>query len=216
MTNWFPMSQWYADSDSGHSNLRWEVIVEPVPPPTETVLVLSDLDRDGVVDIEKGGRLRHRLQCRAQHLPRHQFQDLVLEDRAFLIELAYREPPGHPQVRCIEPRLTASTLPGHPHFYGSEIVCPLFPPDGTWKWTQHTAADYLMHVAVWLLKTTVWEITSDIRGEGTWLGPDVGHSLDRLLRIQSGAQCACGSGNVYRKCCMRKHRAMHARQIYRR
>ena len=205
MTSWFPVSQWSESTSDGAESRKWDVIVEPIPPKRETALVYSDLHRGGPVDIEPGGRLRHNTRCHAQHQLHTQLHGVVVPDEAFLVELKYRMPPAHPAARCIDPPMSKDILPDHSHFYEPDLICPLFPPDGTWDWRKNTAADYLMHTAIWLVKTAVWKATRDARGEGIWLGSDVDHTLERVLSVPGSVQCPCGSGRRYRTCHRRKH-----------
>lgn len=210
MALWFPVSQWSERNDNRSVVRLWEIIVEPIPPPAELLLVLADLDRDGPIDMELNGKIRHSSRCHADHRSRDELRTIQLEDKAFLIELSYREPPGYPIAICAEPEISKITLPGHKHFYNQDIICPLFPPDETWHWRKNTAADYMVHVAVWLLKTAVWIATKEKCGKGTWIGAEVDHSLSRIIRTDARDDCPCGSGRKYRQCCMKRHILMRS------
>ena len=205
MQQMFPCSQWSEiESESGRYRL-WQVIVEPIPLPGECRYVLADLQRDGPIEMEPGGKIRHSLKCHAEHKSDPVLSNLLLEESAFLLEVTYSEPPAFPKARCIDPALSRDTLKGHPHFYFPDVICPMFPSDGDWSWSANTAADYLLHVSIWLLKTTVWEQIRKERGAGHWLGSEVDHSLERLLRIPTGRLCSCASGKSYKKCCRPAH-----------
>lgn len=211
MKMWFPISQWGERVERGRAIRFWEVIVEPVPSAPEVLLVLADLDRGGPVDMNPSGWIRHSQRCRADHKLREGFEGLEIPDTVFLLEAVYQEPPGHPLVRSLDPKVSCLRFPGHPHFYGGEVICPLFPPENTWRWKNHTMTDYLEHVAVWLLKHLVWKATQDRDGKGIWIGPDVEHSPMYLLWvIRPSDQCHCGSGKTYRRCCRSHDRARAA------
>jgi len=205
MALWFPMSQWSERVQKGIAVRCWEVIVEPIPLPEELPLILADLDRDGWVEIEPGGRIRHLSRCHAEHVLRPGFEGINLTDEAFLIEMTYREPPAQPQARCLVPNWSKLTLPDHAHFYqdsDGDIICPLFPPDGDWQWWKNTAADYLTYVAVWLLKTKVWLAAKDNLGKEAWIGSWADHSLEAILRVYPEQSCPCGSGRKFKQCHM--------------
>ena len=205
MATWFPVSQWSESTFKGTEFRKWEVLVEPIPPEREIARVYADLHRGGPVEIEPGGRLRHNSRCHAHHQLSPQLRDAVVPDDAFRVELTYHMPPAHPAARCIDPPMSKAILPDHSHFYEPDVICPLFPPDGTWEWRKNTAADYMMHTAIWLAKTVVWKATRVTSGEGIWLGSDVDHTLGRVLRVPGSDQCPCGSGKRYRTCHRRKH-----------
>jgi hypothetical protein len=100
-----------------------------------------------------------------------------------------------------DPEISARTYRGHPHLYHPDVICPLFPPEKTWSWHTHNLVDYLGHVAVWLLKSQVWMATRDANGKGLWIGPDVSHDAEMLLRLVApGDPCHCGSGRKYKQC----------------
>jgi hypothetical protein len=204
MSSWYPNSQWAERKTNGINVRYWEILIESTPPPDELPLVISDLERDGIVDVEKNGKLRHSQQCHSDHKIHNETLNLKLIDDVFLIELTYREPPGYPMAKCIIPNWSKVTLPDHPHFYNEGFVCPIFPPDGTWQWRKNTAADYLHHVSTWILKTAIWKETKDKTGKGIWIGRDAGHTLDYLLRVNPNEDCPCGSGHRFHKCCQRR------------
>ena len=212
MTYWFPTSQWSTSTFNEPESRKWDIIIEPIPPTQETALIYADLDRGGPVEIEPGGRLRHNSRCHAQHPLDTRIDGVIVLDEAFLVELTYRAPPAHPVVRCIDPPVSKELLPDHPHFYESGAMCPLFPPDGTWEWRKNTAADYMTQAAIWLVKTAVWNATQETEGEGIWLGSDVDHTVERVLRVPGPAQCPCGSGRRYRTCHRREHWALAQRR----
>jgi hypothetical protein len=176
----------------------------PIPPPDELLLVVADLARPetSLVQIEPDGRIRHHPRCTGRHeLHDDRLARLVLPDAAFLLSAALYGPPQHPRVRVIDPEISARTYRGHPHLYHPDVICPLFPPEKTWSWHTHNLVDYLGHVAVWLLKSLIWIATRDTNGKGLWIGPDVPHDAETLLRLTAPEDpCHCGSGGKYKKC----------------
>lgn len=207
MRHWFPVSDWSQVETESIKMRFWQVLVEPIPTGRELQLLISDLDRDGAVEMLRDGRLSHSARCHAKHEGPNSLKDLKLVDEAFLIEVLYREPPALPIARCIDPPLSRKTCPEHPHFYEPDIICPLFPPDRTWQWARNTAADYMVHVSVWLFKTAVWLVAKKASGCGYWLGSEVDHNPSRLSRTDASAPCMCGSGMPYRRCHRQIHRA---------
>lgn len=205
MSVWFPTSRWGERGEGGSQVRFWEVIIEPLPPADEICFIMADLARDGSVYVEQDGRLRHDPRCHAEHNLAPELPGVRLREEAFLVDLMYREPPGYPAARCIDRPLSKITLPDHPHFYNEGIICPIFPPDGSWQWRKNTAADYLTFVSIWLFKTVVWMETKKEGGAGIWMGSAAGHAIDDLLRIGPDADCPCGSGRKYRQCCRTKH-----------
>ncbi len=212
MSRWFPLSQWTQLAQKGTITRRWEAVIEPIPPPEDLPLVIADLDRDGWVDIEPNGKIRHLSGCHAEHPLRAGFEGIDLTDEAFLVELTYSEPPMQPQARCLVPQWSRLTIPDHSHFYqdgDGDIICPLFPPDDDWQWRKNTASDYLAYVAIWLLKTSVWLAVKIKLGNRAWIGSSVHHSLDALLRIHPEQCCPCGSGRKFKQCHMRLYALAH-------
>jgi hypothetical protein len=208
MITWFPVSQWGERIQNNVSVRYWEVIVEPIPIPKELPLILADLDRDSWVDIEPGGRIRHHSGCHAEHVLKPELENLNLTNEAFLIELTYREPPAQPYARCLIPNWSKLTLPEHTHFYNNgigDIICPLFPPDDDWQWRKNTAVDYMIYVAIWLLKTTIWMSVKDKFGRGVWIGSWANHSLEAILRVHPEQKCPCGSGRKFKQCHMHQY-----------
>lgn len=201
---WFPTSEWRKPDDAECAVRRLELVMTPTPPPEEFHLVIADLGRDetNLVQLEPDGRIRHHPRCPGRHtLQDERLRALILPDRAFLLEAILHLPPQHPRVRVLEPLISQRTYPGHPHFYDLEVICPLFPPEKTWSWDTHNLADYLVHVAVWLLKSQVWIATHEATGQGIWIGPDVPHDAATLLRLVApGDPCHCGSGRKYKQC----------------
>jgi hypothetical protein len=176
----------------------------PIPPRDELPLIVADLRRPetSFVQLEPDGRMRHHPRCAGRHeLPDERLAGLVLSDAAFLLSAALYGPPEHPRVRVVEPDISTRTYPGHPHFYRPDVICPLFPPEKTWSWHTHNLVDYLGHVAVWLLKSQIWIATRDANGKGLWIGPDVPHDAETLLRLTAPDDpCHCGLGGKYKQC----------------
>lgn len=201
---WFPTSEWGERVEAGRRVRHLEVVMTPIPPPEELLLVVADLGRPetSLVQLEPNGRIRHHPRCAGRHeLHDEQLAHLALPDAAFLLSATLYGPPEHPRVRVIDPEISARTYRGHPHLYHPDVICPLFPPEKTWSWHTHNLVDYLGHVAVWLLKSQVWIATRDANGKGLWVGPNVPHDPETLLRIVApGDPCPCGSGRKYRQC----------------
>lgn len=208
MRAWFPLSFSAMATWGGKPTRIWRVYMNPYPPPEEMYQVLADLEANGGVDLSTHGRVRHADDC---VLPDHVLRTVPWDAsevkripvEPLLVELAYRRPPGHPRVTCITPAWSKLTLPDHPHFYLPNGICPLFPPDGDWTWSEDTAADYLQNVALWALKTWVWLATGR-HGRAIWLGSEQGHSPEDLRIARPNAQCTCGSGLPFDSCCRRR------------
>ncbi len=187
----------------------WQAIAEPIPPPDEVTLVIADLDRGGDVEVERHGRVRHHRRCHAAHQLRQELEGVAIPATPFLVDLTLYPPPVHPKARILDPEISLRRFPGHPHFYAPDIVCPIFPPEGTWSWHRHLISDYLDQVAIWLVKSSVWIVTHATRGRGIWLGPDAPHDPQTLLRtVRPDDDCPCAMGQKYKRCCRNKHVAM--------
>lgn len=206
---WYPTSEWRERTEAGARLETWQVIIEPVPPPDELAAVLADLHRDGYLNVEPGGRLRHDPRCHAAHKLPDPLRDIAIPSAAFLVEAAFHPAPRYPVVRVLDPEVSRRTYPDHPHFYHPDVVCPFFPGDGTWRWSKDLVVDYFDHVAVWLVKSSVWLATRARTGIGTWIGPDVDHDPRFLLRVVDRRDpCPCASGHPYGRCCQRVHLAI--------
>lgn len=216
MAIWFPTSQWRERVQNGKAERYWEVITEPVPLSHELPLIIADLDRDGWVDMEPSGRIRHSQHCHAEHSVREGFKNIEIHNDAFLIELTYREPPALPQARCLIPNWSKLILPDHEHFYngaGYNIICPLFPPDNTWQWRKNTAVDYMTYVSIWVLKTVIWLAAKEKLGKNSWIGSYANHSLEAVLKIDREQNCPCGSGLKFKQCHMPQYVLAYNQQI---
>ena len=207
MRAWFPLSFLSGRPQHDGPVLLWRVLLNPYPQPEEMYMVLADLEADRPVDVSVHGRILHSADCIGQNhvlrgLPWAQHDVQTLPAEPVQVELLYRPPPAHPQVRCVAPAWSTLSHPNHPHFYHPDVVCPLFPPDGDWRWAENTAADYLQFVSLWALKTWVWLATAR-RGRAVWLGSAHGHSRDDLRPVHPSASCTCGSGLPFGSCCRR-------------
>lgn len=203
---WYPTSEWGERVEGEQAYRTLLAVIEPVPPVAELPLILADLRRGAIVSLEPGGHIRHDDRCHARHeLPVElQHPEALLGDPAFIVEATFYTMKRDPAVRILDPEISLRTHPGHPHFYANGIVCPVFPPDKTWTWTD-SVTDYLDHVSIWLLKTLVWNATARM-GTARWLGDDVHEPPDVFLRrVDRNDPCPCASGEIYRRCCRQLH-----------
>jgi hypothetical protein len=210
----YPDSEW-SERDEKHGRFRTlRAIITPIPPPEELLSVLFDFQAGRRLSLDPGGRLRHHRECRGPHGDPGWLHGLQLADQRFLVEATFWSLTGDPRVRVLEPEVSRRIYPDHPHFYGEDIVCPVFPPDRTWTWANPVTA-YLNHVAGWLLCSAVWIETSRI-SKGLWIGQDTTHDGRVLLRIvPRSAPCpTCASGQPFGRCCRPRLARMHAKPWY--
>ncbi len=211
----YPESHWCERTAAGRRLRTMEVVVTPIPPPDELLPVLADFQARRRLSIDPGGRLRHHADCRGPHRYDHRLIGLQLPDQSFLVEVSFWNLTGDPRVRVLEPEVSRRVYPDHPHFYGEDIVCSIFPPDRTWSWPTHLVTHYLDHVAGWLLCSAVW-IAMSQNGKGLWIGYDMTHDGRILLRVvPRSAPCPmCASGRAFGKCCRQRLALMHSRPWY--
>jgi hypothetical protein len=193
----------------GEFVLTWRGGITPFPPGmplAEIQAIVADLAEDRPVRILADGALAHYEHCGGTHQPRREFQLARPLSGAFMVEIAYRRPPGCPIARSLSPRIDLNHPLGPPPHLLNTIgaLCVLFPADGSWVSDAHGARQYANFTAIWLAKHLAWEEARE-RGVGleqAWPGSVVGHDpfeLPRFLNLND--LCRCGSGRAYGVCC---------------
>jgi len=197
----------------------WRGAITPFPiemPLAETQAIVADLAEDRDVRVLANGALAHYEDCGGTHQPHREFQLARPLRGVFMVEIAYRRPPGVPIARSLSPRIDQHhPLGPPPHLLNTiDALCVVFPADRTWVGEVDGARQYANFTAIWLAKHLVWEEARE-RGVGleeAWPGSVVGHDPFELPRLlDSHDPCRCGSGSVYGLCCARGDK--HARKL---
>lgn len=193
----------------GEFVLTWRGTITPFlegMDPEAIQAIIADLDEDRPVRVMVDGALAHCDDCGGKHSPRPELRLGRSLAGGFLIEIAYRRPPGCPIARSLSPHIDRYHPSGAPPHLLNDIaaLCVLFPADGAWVWPRDGAREYANFTAIWLGKHLAW-VEARERGVGieeAWPGSVVGHEpseMPRLLRPKD--LCRCGSGRGYSHCC---------------
>lgn len=176
----------------------WIGDISPLHPPSDAVGVINALAANEEVEVYLNGRV----DVDPNNPPRSMLQPIVDEamaQRTFSLIARQEGPPRHPRVFVMVPELPQTC----PHLFSDRSLCPLLPSTGAWSWNEHSLADYLDHVAIWLVKFIVWDAIRKATGQGIWIGHEASHDWASLAKTPSSAQCYCGSGLQFRECCAR-------------
>ncbi|MGH9928260.1 MAG: SEC-C metal-binding domain-containing protein [Pyrinomonadaceae bacterium] len=170
----------------------WKGWVQPIQNRESLEQLLDDVYHNRRVQILPGGEVQHLAECEADHTDHEWMEDIINPYVRYKLELQYRGDSTHPRARVLDPFLPRSKWK---HTLGDGAICPYAPWEGVWFWKDHTVVDFMDHVLIWLVKSTVW---SQAR---VWLGEERGHDREYLLEaIKPANQCWCGSGRRYDDC----------------
>lgn len=191
----------------------WVVPMRPIPESLDLNAVVADLELELPVRILVSGQLSHSPMCQRPRLAHELRVALSIRKRTYEVVLelpeTHRGSAGdvNPNARIpsVIPldlkgpnEISAKTHPTHPHLSGDgrgdSWACPLPPHDTDWGWKPGAIVQYLDYVAIWILKTEIWERT------GHWVGPAVSHLPADVLSIEPGRPCRCGRGEPYGDC----------------
>jgi hypothetical protein len=192
MQNFFPeFSLLLAPAGTGRMAV-WKGRAQPIQTTEKLAELLDDIHHERPVYILSGGEVRHHSDCTAPH--EHHDWAGKLDDLRIKFELEVKYDGGrrHPKAFVRNPPLPpCETL----HLFSDGSICPYAPWESVWLWERDTVVDYLGHALIWLIKWTVWRQT------GIWIGLEIGHERDFLLRsIGRNQECWCGSGVKYKRC----------------
>ena len=173
----------------------WVGSITPLALPSDALAVISSLAEDRYVQVHINGRVDVDPEDLAEKT-----LDLPIDEkelrRTFFLLARHEGPPSHPKVF-----MTIPQLPGLcPHVFGDSSLCPLLPSLGAWSWDGHSLVNYLDHIAIWLVKFSVWDATQKATGYGVWIGREALHHRILLSATPPNAQCYCGSGLRFEQC----------------
>lgn len=211
MGEWFPDWEYYDSVRMGEAGepllVRvWEGELAPLPAESEEAAkILSDLNEDRTVLVERGGVLKHDPHCTGAHGSPDAIRNHTDFAVGFRLMAEHPAPPAHPKVYALRPRLGAELFHTQGHVNGDGSLCPFFPPDGEWDGTKDTLAKYLRAgVSILLAKHLYWQWTREVTGAGIWPGARGPHgrfeAILESLQRSLAAQCRCGSGKPYADC----------------
>ena len=176
----------------------WIGDITPLQPPSDAIGVVNALAADMSVMVHQSGRIDVDSEC-----PPGKPSQLGVDERAlrktFSLVALQDGPPRHPRVSVMIPELPRPCR----HTFRDGAVCPLLPSSGAWSWASNSLAEYLNHVSIWLVKFMVWDLTMKATGSGVWIGSEAAHDSVTLARTPVWAQCHCGSGLSFGRCCGR-------------
>ncbi|MGE0127598.1 MAG: SEC-C domain-containing protein [Blastocatellales bacterium] len=178
--------------ENGQKGAVWKGKVQPIQTAESLAELLDDIHCERPVWVLAGGEVRHHHLCNSTHTHHAWVDGLTNPFIVFDLEARYGGHKQHPKVFVRNPKMP---LPKTKHTFGDGSICPYAPWENVWLWERDTAADYLGHACVWLIKWLVWDQT------GIWVGPEMSHDKSFLSRtIGRNNQCWCGSGLKYKKC----------------
>lgn len=173
----------------------WVGSITPLAPPSNVPGVVSALAEDKYVEVH----IKGRVDVDPEDLPEKMLELPIDEDeirRAFYLLARQEGPPSHPKVF-----MTIRQLPPLcPHVYDDGRLCPLLPSRGAWSWERNSLANYLDHIAIWLVKFSVWDAIRKATGHGIWIGSEASHDPIILAVTPRNAQCHCGSRLRFGQC----------------
>lgn len=181
----------------------WRGVVHPMQSLNGINDALDDLAHGRVVRVV-AGEVRHHRECSQRHCHHDWMERLVHWRIPFEVEVWYDGGCADPKCWVIWPPV--STLHKRKHTWGDGSICPFLSSDG-WDCHHDDVVDFMGHVAVWLVKWTLWDQT------GVWIGPEHLFSPEHHLgSVHPTDQCWCRSGLPYRCCHLQRDRAAAATQ----
>lgn len=171
----------------------WKGRLRPLPTRDHLEEILDDLYHGRPVVMLAGGVISHNEDCVVEHC-RHDWMERVTDlSVEYKLEVQYGGGEAHPLAFVRDPVVPLFKRKKHHYLDGSLCAFPAW--FDVWRWDKNTVADFMSHVAEWLVKWTVWEQA------GVWLGDERGHNPNQLLReIRPDQQCHCRSGKPYGLC----------------
>jgi hypothetical protein len=196
---------WYTHSHGRYGG--WEGTLRPLPPNADVRGVLGAIWHEDELTVLPGGILVPVNPDSSRNLPGwlHRIRELP---GTYRIRVHYEAPPFAPSAMCLEPLISWSRFPHHPHLYYSfnppetpAVLCPFLPSDGNWVYGTNDIAEFVHMVVVWIVCHQVYEIT------GRWPGPGARHDPVWLLEHVDprAVPCVCGRQVPYGECCRPRH-----------
>jgi hypothetical protein len=223
LTDVFGPVKWFEQKIlGGFKNEGWFVLeTVPLPPEDELEAVISDIINGCMVDFADG-KVRHysgcgnpehkindhRIKSVLPHLKKQSFKVAVCTGTDKMLE-------GQPIVISLEPRITYTIFPDHPHLnmgcyiheinkYLPDSFCYGFTvePERYGPSVYDRYINTFDEITLWLLRHQVWEAVRDKFGKGVWIGPHEGKlpSWSFINKLNPQGKCRCGSKKIYRDC----------------
>lgn len=175
----------------------WRGVVEPIRSLAGLDAILDDVAHERLVRVVSG-EIRHHPECQAVHCHHGWMEPLVYWRIRFELEARYDGGAGDP--RCWVRWPPVVKLDKARHVWRDGSICPFLSSDG-WDPERDDVVDFMGHVAIWLLKWTLWDQT------GVWIGKERGsNAAYHLSAIRLDDPCWCRSGLPYRACHLRSDR----------
>lgn len=213
-----PGLRYYRIDEDGMPSGVWFVFeTSPLPPTSQIEMVIADLVRDGSVYLHDNGVVEHSRECKSQD---HNIEDKRLKAAVSSItaqsfKIAVWENTnnilgGQPVILPLEPEITYSMFPDHPHinaggpgfgYYMPESICYTDNPKGLGNNPYDRVLEAIEQCYIWLFKHQVWLATRNT-GKGIWIGSDVAAKEKEqfFYRRDPHGKCWCGSNKEYCHC----------------
>jgi len=230
MSEFFPVTKVDGMYTRKYSGSWYIVNLTPLTNKDELNQVISDLLRQKTVSISPRGQVLHYTNCDSisHQLPK-KIKDVLdeihysVENTSFKIVIRspyFRYVKGYPQkafsgqylVFGIDPVISFSVFPDHPHLNGYELntipasIC--YTDDYEVFNNEKNIIDYVVEqTSIWLLKHLVWNQLNKIKYSMPWIGPasDELANSKRFSLNNPNSICICGSNKLYKDCCLKKH-----------
>jgi SEC-C motif len=140
----------------------WKGQITPFPDSSDLALIVHDLERHAVVDIDVGGALRHSSMCSGSHSDAPFLGSLTNMDVTFEVLVLEFSAGRHRQTYCLRPQISSRIFPTHPHLRRDQMlltetgmvdaICP-YRSDET---RPSNLLQYLDFISIFLAKHLIW------------------------------------------------------------
>lgn len=204
--------------------------ITPLPNFSEIEKVAADIVNNNEISMING-KLLHNSNCRAEEhkLPK-EIKRILSHLKPVKYHVAIFSNPkkilfGQPLVIALNPKISYSTFPDHPHLnlavreknnYFPSTFCYTDTPQEIGEIFGNEIFDTIFHVSVWLFRHQIWEKTREIYGEGKWIGPSAKSGIingEYIEILDPTNICRCGSQKKYSECCMNEDLKLYGKNV---
>lgn len=207
--------------DAGQFSGEWYFLsITPLPKEDQLEKVVYDIMHGHEISLVNGSII-HNPNCTVKnhHLPK-KYRRLLKKLQPITYTVAimdnYTEMlNGQPIAICIDPLISYSNYPEHPHLNApSYLNANFFPtslcytdnPKSLGKMFGSKLFDTMFYVTEWLLRHQIWEKFKEVDGKGKWIGDEAPSGIvngEYAHFLNPLGACKCGSKLPYSSCCMR-------------
>lgn len=214
--------KWFEDPISKVPWRGWFLLeISPVPPLNSRYNVVADILNERYITISQG-KVYHSGNCGSVYheLPERFKRALdTIEDNTFKVAVYNGHPEllgGQPVAIALEPAITYSEYPDHPHINCCQILkiggreclmpdslCYIENPKDLGDNEYMRLLNAFDEIVIWLLRHQVWLETRKQKRPGLWIGPETSReNMYMAMRLDPNGSCRCGKEKAYRNCHM--------------